>query len=601
LAPENLALGKKRHPAGKNRKNSRLLSRNNIKKSLLLLLIILGVVLAADYSLYRQNFSGFATKVVSGKPEIDVDQVLLKVLVRSGESIERQLRITNTGDNPQKISMSIAGLGDMAAIDWSSLSLNTINPRQSKIVNIKLSSLIAQDKVRQKPGIYSGKLAVKSDTGALEIPIIIEVETPKVLLGINLNPQGYDRKVVQGSDVNFEVHLINLENKESGNVVIEYFVKGLDGKQISGQSESVVVKTQASFSKSISLPRGIPSGSYMFGATATLENSVSTASYLFDVTDTESKNQIIRVCASSPLCIGFSLGTLMLIASLIIFFYFYVRSYRGYEGESKPEDNNEKKPKELRVKKDSKSWAKSGAGIKEFLHSLGLYKTPEEKKQASLQRQIEKKIGGKSEEELKKEKEAVLKKLEERSRKSEEEFKKLEDFKEKSMQESEKKEVSFSGELKKFNEIFIRASKAVENHDASMANSLYIRARGIYVKMDHDEKQEVYDNLMKLYKQTQEVIDNQQEEEERKKEPDKKEAKKYERKKENPILSLQSENLEKFNILVRESKNSFSKGDLAQARDFYNKSRAAFLNLTYKEQGKVHEDIIGLYDKLAKK
>jgi len=585
LAPENLALGKKRHPAGKNRKNSRLLSRNNIKKSLLLLLIILGVVLAADYSLYRQNFSGFATKVVSGKPEIDVDQVLLKVLVRSGESIERQLRITNTGDNPQKISMSIAGLGDMAAIDWSSLSLNTINPRQSKIVNIKLSSLIAQDKVRQKPGIYSGKLAVKSDTGALEIPIIIEVETPKVLLGINLNPQGYDRKVVQGSDVNFEVHLINLENKESGNVVIEYFVKGLDGKQISGQSESVVVKTQASFSKSISLPRGIPSGSYMFGATATLENS--TASYLFDVTDTESKNQIIRVCASSPLCIGFSLGTLMLIASLIIFFYFYVRSYRGYEGESKPEDNNEKKPKELRVKKDSKSWAKSGAGIKEFLHSLGLYKTPEEKKQASLQRQIEKKIGGKSEEELKKEKEAVLKKLEERSRKSEEEFKKLEDFKEKSMQESEKKEVSFSGELKKFNEIFIRASKAVENHDASMANSLYIRARGIYVKMDHDEKQEVYDNLMKLYKQTQEVIDNQQEEEERKKE--------------SPILPLQSENLEKFSILVRESKNSFSKGNLAQARDFYNKSRAAFLNLTYKEQGKVHEYLIGLYDKLAKK
>ncbi|MBI2647317.1 hypothetical protein HYW99_02470, partial [Candidatus Woesearchaeota archaeon] len=296
--------------------------KHKIKKPLIFLILALVLILIFGSTLlFIQNKSYLIKKVRYKEPDFDIDQILLKVLVKSGEFIEKQLRVMNTGNDAATINVEVSGLSDLIKIDSSSFKLK---PGQTKIVSLNLSSFIAEQNIEQQAGVYVGKLIVSSEKAVREVPIVIEIETKHVLFDMNLNPLAIERRVKQGSDTTIEVRVFNLESIESVNVDVEYFVKDINGNTIITESETVVVTTQASFFKTISIPKNLKPGAYVFAAQSKLGNSIGTSSYVFEVVGPESEENFVQFCKNSVICLGLSLTTILLLFTLGAYFYFFI-------------------------------------------------------------------------------------------------------------------------------------------------------------------------------------------------------------------------------------------------------------------------------------
>ncbi|MBI2124717.1 hypothetical protein HYT92_02895 [Candidatus Pacearchaeota archaeon] len=299
--------------------------KHRIRKPLFFIILALLLVLVLGGSLFFfQNKSYIVQKGAAEEPDFEVDQILIKVLVREKEFIEKQLRVMSTGSGPSSISVDAYEISDLVSIGSKSFD---IKPGQTKVVGLNFSSFTAQENIEQQPGIYIGKLAIRSEKAAKEIPVVVEIETKNVLFDINLNPVAFERKVKQGTDTTIDVRLFNLESIESQNVDVEYFVKDMNGNTIVTESETVVVKTQASFFKTISIPKNLKPGAYIFAAQSKFGNSIGTASYLFEVVGPEPEGSFIKFCKNNVLCLGLSLATILLIFALLAYFYFFIGAY----------------------------------------------------------------------------------------------------------------------------------------------------------------------------------------------------------------------------------------------------------------------------------
>jgi len=261
----------------------------------------------------------------------EVDQVLIKVLVKTGESLGKEIRVMNTGTKEENIKVEASGLLNIAKIIDKEF---TINPGQTKIVRINLSSFDRENGIEHAPGVYIGKIIVKSGGLEKEIPIIVEIETKEVLFDGNLNPVSRDRKILQGSDMIIEVRLFNLQSTEATNVDMNYFVKDLNGNTIISERENVVVETQTSFFKTLKIPQNLKLGTYVFVAQASYGNSVGTGSYLFEVTGEEKKPVsgfillgFVQFCRNDALCWTLSLVILLLIFTIGAYLYFFLGAY----------------------------------------------------------------------------------------------------------------------------------------------------------------------------------------------------------------------------------------------------------------------------------
>ena len=408
--------------------------KHRIKKPLFFLILVLVLILILGGSLFfLQNRAYLIKKVRLQEPDFDIDQILLKVLIKSKEFVGRQVRIMNTGNQKTDINVEVFGLLDIVNLDSTSF---TLNPGQTKVVNLNFSSFTEELKIEQQPGIYVGKLVVKSEKATKEIPIVVEIEAKNVLFDMNLNPVASERKVKQGSDTTIEVRLFNLQSIESTNVDVEYFVKDMNGNTILIESETVVVKTQAYFSKTISIPQKLKPGPYVFAAQSRFGNSIGTSSYLFEVIGPETGASFVDFCKNSILCLGLSLTTILLLFALTAYFYFFI-----------------------------------GAYLYEKITGI-----------ATLPRKKEEKVSERVEEEV-----AEMPSIFERVK--------------------EKLEEKRSGtKLKKFYRILHKSKDAIDNKDIPKVDKLFMDARDLYVDLEDQEKQEVYDKLLRLHEQLNQLI-----------------------------------------------------------------------------------------------
>jgi len=305
--------------------NPRHHTKHKIKRPLFFVILISVLFLILGGSLFfLENKAYLIKKVTTQESDFDVDQILLKVLIKSGDFIEKQIRVMSAGNEPANISINLIGLSDIIKIGSPYF---TIKPGQIKSVSLNFTSYLPQQNIEQQPGVYIGKLLVKSEKASKEIPTIVEINSKNVLFAMNLNPVAIERRVLQGSDMTIEVRLYNLESIESSNVDVEYFVKDINGNTITTESETVVVKTQASFFKTISIPKKLKVGSYVFAGDVKFGNSISTASYLFEVVGPQNEDSFVKFCQNSILCLGLSLTTIILLFALMAYFYFFIGAY----------------------------------------------------------------------------------------------------------------------------------------------------------------------------------------------------------------------------------------------------------------------------------
>lgn len=368
--------------------------KHRIKKPLFFLIIVLTLILLLGGSLFFLQNEAYLIQSAKQQPDFDVDQILLKVLIRSHESLEKQVRVMNIGDDPAGVDIVEFGMEDIAKIDSSSFVLK---PGQTKVVGINFSSFAPEQKTEQQPGIYVGKLVVKSEKASKEIPMVVEIETKNVLFDMNLNPVAIERRVMQGSDVTIEVKIYNLQSIESSSVDVDYFVKDISGNTILTESETVVVTTQASFFKTISIPRNLKPGPYVFASRTRFGGSIGTASYFFEVIGPEAESSFVQFCKNSVLCLGLSLATMLLLFALTAYFYFFIGAYL-YEkltGKAAPPAKEKEKTEIVkptifeRIKARISEWREESARIREEEENIRSEEDAKRQKDAKARRREE--------------------------------------------------------------------------------------------------------------------------------------------------------------------------------------------------------------------
>jgi len=468
--------------------------KHRIRKPLFFIILVLILILISGSLLFfMQNKSYIVKKVRLQQPDFNVDQILLKVLVKSTETLQKEIRVTNIGSEQASIKIEASGLNDILQVDSPSFE---ISPGQTKIVSLNFSTFDQEKKTEQMPGIYIGKLVVQSKKASKEIPAVVEVETKRVLFDLNLNPVAFERKIKQGTDTTIEVKLYNLESIASTNVDVDYFVKDISGNTIVTESETVVVNTQASFIKTISIPKNLKPGPYIFAAEAKFGSSIGTASYLFEVVGPEEETSFANLCKNNVLCLGLSLATVLLLFALMAYFYFFVGAYlyEKFTGMAALPQKARKK-KEFEEAEENEETYKPGIFDK-IKNKFGLWKKEIDEWKEEREKSKAEKAKLKKEEEIKKQKQEEQKKREELREQQKAEKQKLA---EKSRKPSKK--------LQKFYSLLDEAQEALSQNDVSKINKLYIKESDLYIGMQNREKQEAYSKLMELYKQRNKLLE----------------------------------------------------------------------------------------------
>jgi len=264
---------------------------------------------------------------------ITTDEFLIKVLLKQGESITREISVMNTGQSKIDVTIEREGIGDLIFVDENSFGLE---PGQTKTVNVEIISKNDKSKTSYSPGVYVGGLILRSSNGYKKIPVIIEIESKNVLFDMNININAQDRIIWLGDSKDLEIRLFNLGKISPTNVLMEYEIKDLNGNLVFTESESVVVVSQASFYKTINMPSNLNSGQYVFNALARYGTSVGTSSVLLDVQAKEIKESNLYYenisnffvsCSGNPGCLITLTVLLLIIFILGSYTYFFIGAY----------------------------------------------------------------------------------------------------------------------------------------------------------------------------------------------------------------------------------------------------------------------------------
>ena len=296
---------------------------NKLLKATIILLAVLLIIVSSLF--FLQNKSIISDRIVAEESTVpfEIDQILIRVLVKKDEFLEKELRVMNLGNNEKVFRVEAIGLSGITDVLDNEF---IIKPGQTKIVRLNFSSFNKAERIEHTPGVYIGKISIVTDYYEKSVPTIIEIESKNVLFDMNLNPISRDMKalkILQGSSETMEIRLFNLQSIESFNVDMEYFVKDIIGNTIISEKDSVVVKTQASFFKTIKIPQNIKPGNYIFIAQASVRDSIGTTSYFFEVEETEKGRNIekfVGFCRNDPLCWALSIIILLLIGACAYFF-----------------------------------------------------------------------------------------------------------------------------------------------------------------------------------------------------------------------------------------------------------------------------------------
>ena len=495
-------------------------------------LVILLIVISALFFIQNRNLVLSRISAEETKFPFEVDQILIKVLVKADEYIEKELRVMNVADEEIGIEVDVS-LADIVDVLDKGF---TIKPGQTKIVRLNLSSFNNVKGTEQSPGVYIGKILVKTDSYEKEVPVVVEIESKNVLFDMNLNPVARDRKVVQGDSTTFEIRVFNLQSIESFNVGMEFFVKDANGNTIISEKESVVVKTQASFFKTLKIPQNLKTGDYVFIAQASLGNSIGTASYLFEVESVVKEQKVakfIGFCRDDPLCWVLSIIVLLLIFTIGAYAYFFAGVF-VYEKLFGVRISKAKKVEEAAAVLPAKE-KKENPIISSFRHVSESIRKAREK-------------GAKKKLELEEQKLELREREEELKQKRLMEREKALEIKKKLKEKKEREKEGRKGLVGNCRKLIDEGYRALDKNNLQKSDNIYTKLMDRYMGLPSERKVEIFKEINSFYKSL--LLKKQQlrraEEEWKKKEKEDTKRKELEKKKEQERRLKEKERREKL-------------------------------------------------------
>ena len=211
------------------------------------------------------------------------DQVLLKTLMKTGESTVKEIKVTNTDSQNGDVSVTFVSPQNIIDITESEFTLTS---GQTKSIPVRFSTYNI-DNGNLMPGVYIGKINVVSngDNKIQRIPVITEVESQDVTYDTTLSVAPKYSSIPAGSDLSFDVNVINLRGKVGDSVIMTYSVLDLNSNSIlSAQTETISLDSGTKFSKTIKLPSNLQKGTYVLAVTSEVDGITGTSTYIFEST-----------------------------------------------------------------------------------------------------------------------------------------------------------------------------------------------------------------------------------------------------------------------------------------------------------------------------
>lgn len=264
----------------------------------------------------------------------EVDNVLLKLMAKQGESVSKAIKITNT-DSAQR-DFKVTGNMDFFSINEQEFSLASGESRSLE-VNFKTESA----------GVYVGRILISSSKDEIKIPVILEIETKEVLFDSSINvPLDYG-EVSSGGNLAVENKIFNLENIGIKTIDITYSVKDFNDNTIFSEKENIAVENQILTTKLISIPENIKTGDYVLYILIENANSVGTSSYFFKIIKKEGRLGSMNFFGS----FGFWIFIIILLA-VIIFFVIFTKQRDNFFLELEKQHKTEMKEEIERINKE---------------------------------------------------------------------------------------------------------------------------------------------------------------------------------------------------------------------------------------------------------
>jgi len=259
----------------------------------------------------------------------------------------------NTGENT--LHLTVRPSSSLDYIVTVSEVYFTLTPGQTKVLQLDFNSKIGT--LEFLPGVYTGKLIAKSVLEGSEteenaewksIPIVVEIESKPVMFDTNLNVYPQQKRIFQGEDIVVSIRLFNLIGIEPTSVLMEYSIKDLDGNSIITETETVVVATQASFTKVMQIPIDLEPETYVFSVKSEHEALIGTSSYLFEIIEYGVEEweipPVLKACVRNITCVvGLSVLVVVFLVVIISLIYFII--FRRGKPRLKPKPKLKLKPK----------------------------------------------------------------------------------------------------------------------------------------------------------------------------------------------------------------------------------------------------------------
>ena len=209
--------------------------------------------------------------------DFSADPELINVVVKVGESFEKEITIKNLESVDQSFVLSLTdSLDGLVLISERSFILEANEEKKIILTFVTLNNNLK---------VYIGKLIIQASSNRKEINIINSIESKEVLFDINLDIPASNRNLNPGEDLKIQLTLFNLGDIGKTDVELEYIIKDFEGNIIYEESEMIIVETQISYSKEIHLGSDILPGEYVVFAVARYGASIGTSSFLFQVED----------------------------------------------------------------------------------------------------------------------------------------------------------------------------------------------------------------------------------------------------------------------------------------------------------------------------
>ncbi len=211
---------------------------------------------------------------LSEEHSFDTSAIMIKSVVKKGESAVNPISIFS--DEKQTFNIVPSSEKDFISIE----NYDFLVSEQKGTFNAVLKSEGLSE------GVYAGKLRISGEEDSIDIPVVLEVESPVLNFDLSSEIAPKFLEISWGEYLAANIIVYNLGFK-SGKVFLYYAIKDLNGDVIISEEQELSINNKIQFTKNFLIPKEIPAGDYLFLASINEANSgyVGTSSSLFSISD----------------------------------------------------------------------------------------------------------------------------------------------------------------------------------------------------------------------------------------------------------------------------------------------------------------------------